>query len=275
MSNDRETSTRTRKQERFHARYGPWAVVTGASSGIGRAIAARLAEAGLDLVLVARSRETMDALAEKLSGQHGVETRVFAIDLGEETALETLANATGDLDVGLMVASAGFGTSGPFLESSLDREMDMLAVNCRALLGASLHFGRRFAERGRGGLVLLSSIVGFVGMPYAAHYAATKAYVQSLAEALNVELAPQGVDVLAAAPGPTHSGFAERAGMKMGAALSPEDVAQPILDALGRRATTLPGFLSKLLVYSQVTLPRWARVRIMGAVMKGMVSRPR
>ena len=270
MTNDRHISSGTRQQERFRARYGPWAVVTGASSGIGRALAERLAEAGLSLVLVARSKEALDDLAVDLSGRYGIEARTLVIDLALDTSLETLVGATRDLDVGLLVASAGFGTSGLFLESSLDQELDMLAVNCRALLQASHHFGQRFAERGRGGMILLSSIVGFVGMPHAAHYAATKAYVQSLAEALYIELAPRGVDVLAAAPGPTHSGFADRAGMQMGAALSPEDIAQPILDALGRRATTLPGFLSKLLTYSQVTLPRWARVRIMGTVMKGM-----
>ncbi len=146
----------------------------------------------------------------------------------------------------------------------------MLDVNCRALMALSWHWGQRFAQRGRGGMVLLSSIVGFQGMPYAAHYAATKAYVQTLAEALHVELAPLGVDVLAAAPGPTNSGFAARANMQMGAALQPEEIAQPILAALGQHSTVLPGLLSKLLVYSLIPLPRWVRIRIMGTVMASM-----
>jgi hypothetical protein len=109
-------------------------------------------------------------------------------------------------------------------------------------------------------------------MPFASHYAATKAYVQTLAEGLQVELAPHGVDVLAAAPGPTRSGFAARADMEMGKALTPEEITQPILDALGRRTTVLPGFLSKLLVYSIAPLPRYARIRIMGSVMRGMTT---
>ena len=120
--------------------------------------------------------------------------------------------------------------------------------------------------------MLMSSIVGFQGMPYAAHYAATKAYVQTLAEGLKVELAPAGVDVLAEAPGPTRSGFADRAGMRMGAASDAAGVAQPILDSLVRRTTMLPGLLAKLLTYSLVPLPRWARVRIMGRVMYGMTK---
>ncbi len=119
-------------------------------------------------------------------------------------------------------------------------------------------------------VMLLSSIVAFQGNPWSAHYSATKAYVQSLAEGLALELAPHGVDVLAAAPGPTATGFASRAGLKMGQAMNPADLAMPILHSLGRRTTVLPGFLSKLLAYSLATLPRWARVRVMGMVMKGM-----
>lgn len=262
----------TNSRTKFLERYGPWAVVTGASSGIGHALAERLAAAGLNLVLVARNQAALQKLAAELADQHTIKARVVSLDLATPTASQELENACQDLDVGLFVASAGFGTSGSFLAANLDHELEMLAVNCRALLSASWYFGKRFAARGRGGLVLLSSIVGFQGLPNAAHYAATKAYVQTLAEGLQVELAPHGVAVLAAAPGPTNTGFAARANMNMGNALKPADIAQPILDALGRRATVLPGFLSKLLVYSLVPLPRWARIQIMGKVMQGMTK---
>jgi short-subunit dehydrogenase len=123
-------------------------------------------------------------------------------------------------------------------------------------------------------MVLISSILGIQGTPYSAHYGATKAYVQALAEGLSVELSPLGVDVLAAAPGPTNSGFASRAGMRMGMSLNPTDVARSTLAALGRRSTVLPGFLSKLIIYALAPLPRRARVRIMGRVMRGM-TKPR
>ncbi|HEY9645629.1 MAG TPA: SDR family NAD(P)-dependent oxidoreductase, partial [Chroococcidiopsis sp.] len=195
-----------------------------------------------------------------------------ALDLALESSLETLRAETCDLDIGLLVAAAGFGTSGPFLNAPLDQEIAMLHVNCRALMELTWYFGRRFAQRGRGGIVLLSSIVGFQGTPFAAHYAATKAYVQGLGEALAVELAPLSIDVLTAAPGPTHSGFAARAGMQMGMALRPQDIALPILNALGRRSTVLPGLLSKFLTAALVPLPRWARVRMMGTVMGGMTT---
>jgi len=266
------TRPSTKRQDTFRARYGPWAVVTGASSGMGREMALCLAEAGLNLVLVARSRDVLEHIASDVAARHGIETCVIDIDLVREKAVEVIEAATSNLDVGLLVAAAGFGTSGPFLDSKLEQEIEMLHVNCRALLSLSLHFGRRLANRGRGGMVLMSSVLGFQGVPNAAHYAATKAYVQSLAESLYVELLPLGVDVLASAPGPVHSGFAARADMQMGMALKSVDVAQPTLNSLGVRSMVQPGLLSKLISFSLVPLPRWARARIMGMAMGSMTK---
>lgn len=110
------------------------------------------------------------------------------------------------------------------------------------------------------------------GTPWAAHYSATKAYVQVFAEGLGRELRTDGVDILSVAPGPTSSGFASRAKMKNGKSMDPNRIAPEILNSLGRKSTVLPGFLSKLLVYSMLPLPRWARVAIMGKVMRGMAS---
>lgn len=268
MNTPPQTLARTTRQRRFLERWGPWAIVTGASSGIGRALALRLAEAGLNLVLVARNRPALEELAAQLRDRQGVRVRVLEADLAAETSLAAIQSATADLDVGLLVASAGFGSSGPFLEADLAMETEMLMVNGRAVLQAAHHFGRRFRERGGGGLVLLSSVVAFQGAPWAANYAATKSYVQTLAEALHEELRNDGIAVLAAAPGPTHTGFAARARMRLGMAADPEAIAQPILDALGRQTTVRPGLLSKLLAFSLLPLPRWARVRLMGQVMQ-------
>ncbi len=259
-----------RRDERFRANYGPWAVVTGASDGIGRSMAHALAKAGLHLVLVSRRRNALEAVTSDLARQHGVDTRILDADLGRPDAVRAVADATSDIQVGLLVACAGFGTSGRFIDSDLEAEMDMVDVNCRSVLALSRHFGRRFADQGRGGLVLMSSLLAFQGVPLAANYAATKAYVQTLAEGLHLELAPLGVDVVASAPGPIHSGFAARANMRMGMGQQPKDVAQATLDALGRRLTVRPGWLSKALEGSFTGLPRWARARILGRVMGGM-----
>lgn len=255
---------------RFAEKYGPWAVVTGASDGIGRAIAVELASAGVDVVLVARRRDRLNQLARELDPARS--SRVIAADLSTREGIDRLLSETENLDVGLLVAAAGFGTSGTFIDGDLEAELSMLDVNCRATLVTAHRFGQRFVRRGRGGMVLMSSLLAFQGVPKAAHYAATKAYVQSLAEGLRLELGPHGVDVIASAPGPVRSGFAERAGMVMGNAVTPQTVARGTLAALGASGTVRPGFLSKFLETSLSTLPRVLRTRAVGLVMKGMTK---
>lgn len=259
--------------DRLLARYGPWAVVTGASDGIGRAMARELAASGLNLILCARRRDILDPLGAELSAEFGVEALVVDADLADPAGVAKLLAATEAFEVGLLVAAAGFGTSGPFLDNPLDEELGMLDVNCRAVTSLAHHFGTRFSAQRRGGLVLLSSLLAFQGVARAAHYAATKAYVQSLAEGLRAELRPFGVDVVASAPGPIRSGFAARAGMTMASAGTPESVARETLRALGRSGTVRPGFLSKLLELSLSFLPRRGRVFVLSRVMAGMTER--
>lgn len=255
------------------ARYGPWALVTGASSGIGRAIAIELARDGFQLVLVARSGPPLEALAAELTRLHGQEHRVIPADLSDPGQVVRLLSATADLDIGLLVAAAGYGRGGAFIDADLDTELAMIDVNCRAVAAMAWQFARHCRDRGRsGGIVLFGSIVAFQGVPQAANYAATKAYVQTLAEGLHRELAPLNIDVLAVAPGPVHSGFASRAGMHMGTALQPETVARGALRALGRRTTCRPGWLSQALELALKTLPRPGRVRMMAKVMRGMTA---
>jgi len=232
-------------------KYGPWAVVTGASDGIGRAFAERLAAQGFDLVLAARRGPRLEELARSLP----VSTRVVAADLATREGVAAVVAATEGLDVGLLVASAGVGTSGRFIDGDIARELGMIDVNCGAVAALAHHFGRRFARRRSRGIALMSSLVAFQGVPRAANYAATKAYVQSLAEGLRVELAPVGVDVVSSAPGPIRSGFGDAADMRMGLAGSPAAVARGTLAALGRRGTARPGWLSKLLEWSLAFLP--------------------
>lgn len=264
-----QASDRIRNPSKNLRTYGPWALVTGASNGIGRAIAEQLAQDGFNLVLVARRQEALDALAAEL-GRAGVETRVVASDLGPRGGAAQIDKATAELDIGLVVATAGFGTSGALLDASLETELDMVDLNCRSVVEVSSVFGRRLAARGRGGIVLFSSVVAFQGTPGAVNYASTKAFVQTFAEGLARELKPLGVDVLSAAPGPTHSGFATRANMKMGFAATTKDVARATIAALGRSGTVHPGFVAKLLGWSLAPLPRWARTMIMGQAMASM-----
>lgn len=266
-------------------RYGPWAVVTGASSGIGQAFARDLGAAGFRLVLVGRQPKTLESLARDLDpafDSSGGQTRhrVLSADLADLRSPLAIADACADIDVGLLVCSAGFGSSGPFIDTTLPNELGMIDVNCRALTELTWRFTQSFRNRSRAGtpnrrsgMILMSSLVGFQGVPKAATYAATKAFVQSLAEALHHELFPLGIDVIASAPGPIHSGFAARAGMTMGMAQQPSVVARASLRALGRRATVRPGWLAKGLEAALKPLPRFGRVRMMGVVMNGMARR--
>ena len=272
QNNPRQLNAR---QLRFLGRFGPTAVVTGASSGIGKAFAEELASRGVNLLLVGRRGDTLSQLAHSLIQSHGVSASTLAIDLSEPSAPEAVERAVADREVGLLICSAGFGTSGPFIDGSIADECGMVDVNCRSLMALTWHFARRFASQRRGGIVLMSSLVGFQGVPRAANYAATKAYVQSLAEGLHHELRPLGVSVIASAPGPIHSGFSERAKMTMGLAQHPEVVAASTLRALGKRATVRPGWLAQALEWSLKLLPRWGRVRMMGVVMGGMTKASR
>ena len=264
-----------KEKARLKSRYGDWAVVTGASSGIGLELATQLAKAGFNLVINARSAGRLTEVKDALIASAGIEVIAVPSDVSEPRGIARIIHATQNLKVGLLVVSAGFGTSGTFVESDLHTETDMLKVNCEALLALTHHYGRQFVQQRCGGIILMSSMVAFQGTPYSANYAATKAYVQTLAEALAVELKLQGVDVLAAAPGPVESGFSQRANMRMSMAMTPQQVGVPILQALGQKSTVLPGFLTKLLVYSLRTVPRWGKVKIMEKVMGGMTGHQR
>lgn len=256
----------------FLEKYGPWAVVTGASDGLGRAVAAELAQAGLNLVLVARSLDRLKDLAQQLESRNKIQVRIVAIDLGSVNSTHELAAQTNDLSIGLLVAAAGFGTSGEFVKIPIEDELNMLSLNCRAVLEQAHHFGKRMVKQGRGGMILYGSLAGFQGGPYLSHYAATKAYVQTLAEGLHFEMKPHGVDVLAVAPGPVATGFGARAKMRMDLADNAESVARSTLQALGNQVTVHPGWLAKVMGYSMKMLSRSGRVRVMTRSIRKMVN---
>jgi short-subunit dehydrogenase len=201
---------------------------------------------------------------------HGVHVETFPIDLSARTAPVRLLEATSRQDIGLLVAAAGFGTSGAFAQNSIDTELEMIDVNCRAVVELCHGVAQRMVERGRGGIVLFGSLVGWQGTPSAATYAATKAFIQCFAEGIGDELAHLGVDVLSCAPGPVDSGFAARANMAMNASDSPSQIARESLKVLGRRRTVVPGRIGKALTWSLALLPRQSRVTIMGRIMRGM-----
>ena len=256
----------------FRERYGAWAVVTGASSGIGEEFARQLAKRGLSLVLCARRKERLDALGAELTRAHGIETRALELDVGQADFIATLSRAIEGLDVGLVVSNAGFGEKGPFLQSSLARDLQMLDVNCRAFLLVAHEFGKRLAARGRGGIIFTSSTAAFQGLPFSAHYAATKGYGLQLAEGLWFELKPHGVDILALCPGPTDTEGPRRTGVdpakvpvKM---MSVEPVVRAALAGLGKVPVVVPGATNRLAHLLVRLTPRRVATEIAGRLIR-------
>ncbi|MDX1958259.1 MAG: SDR family NAD(P)-dependent oxidoreductase [Leptospiraceae bacterium] len=247
-----------------------WALITGASQGIGEEFVLELAKRNYSLVLVARNLEKLNKLKSDIEKANSVEVISLAIDLNKVGSVQKLIQETSSFNIELIILAAGFGTSGEFLENSITDEMDMIDLNCKVVVELTHHFGNKFKQVKKGGIVLFSSIVAFQGVARTAVYSATKAFIQSFAEAIRDELKAYNVQVIACAPGPVQSGFAERAKMKMGKAQNVAGIAKETLDQLGKVTTVRPGFLSKLLGYSLATSPRVVRRIIMNKIMSEM-----
>lgn len=191
-------STETREAPLLDkAKYGPWAVVAGASEGTGAAFAREIARAGINLLLIARRPEPLDKLTDELRRDHGVEVRTLSLDLNKEDAGRRIIEAAADIEVGLYVANAGAGQGGTmFFDMPMQTIRELIARNIFVTLEACQHFGRGMRARGRGGLVLMGSGAGVGGQPRNAVYSAAKGFVLNLAESLWAELRDAGIDVI-------------------------------------------------------------------------------
>ena len=229
--------------EDFAHRYGPVAVITGASSGIGRSFASQLARRKLDLVLVARRIDRLQQLAERLTGEYGVQVTVHQADLADPTAAAGIVAAVSALDVGLLVSNAGFALKGPFELGDNRTLADLMTVNCHTPTQLAHGLVPHLKQRGRGGILFTSSVEGFLGCPFSAGYSASKAYVNALGEALWGELTPVGVDVLTLCPGATDTEAPRLQGIDpttLHDLMSPDDVAASALEHLCRGPIHVP-----------------------------------
>jgi short-subunit dehydrogenase len=250
----------------FTEQYGPWALVTGAASGIGAAFAEQLASRGLKLVVVDKQGERLKQRAGEWAGRHGVEVRPVPVDLRGDRFLGALEPAVRGLEIGLLVSNAAAAFTGPLLEHDPDEEVGLVHLNCRAPLRLIQRFAPPMVERGRGGVLIVASTVAFNGGPWIANYAATKAYNLALGDALAVELAHTGVDVTVLAPGMTDT-EGLRGSMDVERAtfppMDPRVVARAGLDGLGHTPLVVPGGVNKLATSVSKLLPRRVRHRIM------------
>lgn len=258
----------------FKEKYGAWALVTGASSGIGFEFAHQLAALGLNLALVARRKKRLDQLAIELQKKYAIQCKVMPTDLSQSDFLSEIKKLTAALEIGLLINNAGFGTTGELLENDLETEIKLLHVNCRAPLILAHHFGKKMKNRKKGGIIFSASIVGFTAVPLWSNYAASKAYDLFLAEALGHELKDHGVDVLALCPGTTKAEFQEIAGTRMLMPMSAEAVVRRGLQKLGHTYVTIPGILNRLNVLSIKLLPHTWSTRIFGRIIRTIRKTP-
>lgn len=189
----------------FHDRYGPWAVVAGASEGIGQAYAHILAERGINVITLARRVEPLEKDAALLRRRHRVEVRPISMDLGAPDLAQQFEAAIEGLDVGLMIFNACFSVIGEFADLKLDSYHKTIDVNCRGPVTLSHIMAPRLIQRGKGGIMIMSSMAGFQGSALVGTYAATKAFDTIFAESLWTELGPYGVDAMACIAGATET----------------------------------------------------------------------
>ena len=251
-------------------RYGPWALVTGASSGIGEQVARHLARAGLDLVLVARRAGRLAALKDELVAAHGIAVELIVEDLGEPQAVDRVLAAVDQRDIGLLVSNAGFGLKGPFSSHAREQVEAMFNVNARAPLLLLHGLMPRLARRRAAGIILTGSQEGEAPFPWSSAYAATKAFVHSLGQGLYGECRGTGIDVLVLAPGATDTealrlqGFDPQA---LSGLMSPAEVARQALDRLGRGPLHVPGRMNRVFVTLLRRLPRRWAIALAGQAM--------
>jgi len=257
----------------FVAKYGPWALVTGASRGVGAEFARQLAAKGLNLVLVATNTELLCERALELEQDYGIQTRVVTLDLACEDVVEQLAPLVEDVEIGLLVSNAAISTVAPFLRLSPEYLVRQLHVNSRAGLMLVRFFAPRMVTSGRGGIILMSSGSAQHGTPLSANYSGTKAFNLMLAEALWYELRPSGVDVLGVMLGATHSDGWDGNNPQPDPLVPVGDAAPAVaeaLRALGRRPSVATGRMNRLGYAVMSIVSRGRAVKMLGSSMYKM-----
>jgi short-subunit dehydrogenase len=256
---------------RYREKYGEWALVTGASAGIGLEFARALAREGMSVVLTARREDRLNALAAEIKGKHRVDTRVVAVDLAAADGADRLADAVADLPIGFLVNNAGFGYAGRFDKLATDRLRSMVVVNCLVPVVLTSRIMPAMVKRGRGAVIIVGSVAGRQPLPLHAVYSATKGFDLLLGEALWGELRGTGIDVLVIEPGPTRTEFQSVAGESVGAdhGEPPENVVRVALGALGKQPSVISGWFNWVRANATRLVPRSTAAIIAKKVIEG------
>lgn len=262
----------------FKSRFGPWALIAGASKGLGAEYARQLAAKGINLALVARRRDRLEGLAIEIKERFSVQIRIIEMDLGRQDAAEQIAGQVGDLDIGLLICNAAVTPVAPFFEITLEQHLNAIDTNVRTPLALVYHFGRLMRDRRRGGIILMSSLSAYQGSALISNYAATKAYMLTLAEGLWDELRADGIAVVASLPASianvTEQSASHSAKQNSSQSLLPEQVAAETLAGLGKQPSVIPGWTNRLAGFAiRKLIPRPSMIRMMGNVMRGIYEK--
>ncbi|TCN52162.1 short-subunit dehydrogenase [Rhodococcus sp. SMB37] len=265
----------------FARRYGSWGLVVGASEGVGEAFAHALAERGVNVVLLSRRKPNLDILAETLRERHGVKTEVLAVDLSESDAVAHIVDGTARLEIGIVLYGAGADSSpAPFLSRSVESALAMVQRNCVTSMALAHHFGAAMVERGRGGIILVTSGSGLRGCSNMVAYSASKAFDLVMGESLWAEFNPEGVDVLSLVLSRTDTPALRRLMLEMGqiesldtpvpGATSPEDTVARALENLDKGPTCLVGEQLQQSEQYFSTMTRNEAVRVMAEATRSL-----
>jgi short-subunit dehydrogenase len=257
-------------------RFGPWALVTGASSGIGEEFARRIAASGIHVALVGRRESLLRTVGAECTRASGVQHRIIPLDLSEPDFLPALADATRDLDIGLVVSNAGTGNPGEFLKHDRQLLQATLRLNTVAHLDITHHFGQKLGERRRGGIILVGALGAENGIPYMANDGGAKAYVHSLGEALHYEFKPLGAYVTVLVAGVTNTAVIDKFGLNPKTMpMKPMSVEQCVSEGLSgllkNRSRVVPGRLNRIM--NALVPASLARKLLADLLGKGLVSK--
>lgn len=260
----------------FAARYGRWAVIAGASEGVGASLADQLASRGLDLVLIARNGRLLGEVATKLHDRHGVEVRPLEIDLTDADVADKVAQATAGLEVGMLIYNAGASNrTTEFLDDSFDDSLHQIKLACTGPVALTRLFAPAMRDRRRGGIVLVGSLACLSGAALVAVYSAVKAFNVNFAEGLWAELRPHGVDVCCTPLGQTYTEAYQRMGAPYDPAtvMLPDDVAREIIDNIGNGPTFPVGEQNRQLAAKVWTTDRRTLVELTSAAARDFATK--
>lgn len=260
----------------FKEKYGTWALVTGATSGIGEAISKELAMKGMNIVLVARKKEDIEIKSSGLKKEYQIDTRIISADLATDEGIEKLKAETADLPVGILVIAAGLEVNGAFEKNNIQKELKVVQINVSTTLQLTHHFSGKMVKAGKGGIILVASLSGHMPNPYFANYAGTKAYVLNFGASLYGELKPKGVDVTVLSPGLTKTSMTSDNGVDWSKtpmqAMSPEKVAQTAVKSLGKKLVAVPGMKNKMMAAMAKFSPLKMQAKMNTKMMKKALS---